>query len=421
MDAVDIPFEGADTTQRFLIGHASCAVPGTVAGLAAAHRVVRHAAVAGARRACDRARARRRRDDEGAGAAARAARLDPPAHARGQGRVRRGEARLVAGDRLVAPDLADDARGARGGGAGRDLSRRARRGDRGARAGARRSDHASRSRGVPRDSPPAGGGRVSRPRVRVEPAAVLGRRADRLRACAARPCRRGERCRFGPRARARDRGAARADGSERRALHARALPRRAREAAAVGGRSRGSERDDAHLGHGRRRQCRVTVVVDRRRLRRRRPRHRHPHEQHARRVRPPAGRPRAEAGHAADEHDGAVRRVESRRAAPRPGQRGLGATPRGRHAGGHQRRRPRPERGGGDRRPSRARRRSRTSTARAGTTHRHSTSSREAGYDVVRWRRRNLFFGGVAAVERRPDGTLAAAGDPRRGGHGIVV
>ncbi len=44
-----------------------------------------------------------------------------------------------------------------------------------------------------------------------------------------------------------------------------------------------------------------------------------------------------------------------------------------------------------------------------------------AGHDVVRWRRRNLFFGGVAAVERLPDGTLAAAGDPRRGGHGIVV
>jgi gamma-glutamyltranspeptidase/glutathione hydrolase len=44
-----------------------------------------------------------------------------------------------------------------------------------------------------------------------------------------------------------------------------------------------------------------------------------------------------------------------------------------------------------------------------------------AGYDIVRWRDRNLFFGGVAAVERRPDGTLAAAGDPRRGGHGMVV
>jgi gamma-glutamyltranspeptidase / glutathione hydrolase len=43
------------------------------------------------------------------------------------------------------------------------------------------------------------------------------------------------------------------------------------------------------------------------------------------------------------------------------------------------------------------------------------------GYDVIRWRRRNLYFGGAAAVEMLPDGTLAAAGDPRRGGHGIVV
>ncbi|MDX6437601.1 MAG: gamma-glutamyltranspeptidase / glutathione hydrolase [Gaiellaceae bacterium] len=43
------------------------------------------------------------------------------------------------------------------------------------------------------------------------------------------------------------------------------------------------------------------------------------------------------------------------------------------------------------------------------------------GWKHVRWAGRNLFFGGVAAVERRADGTLAAAGDPRRGGHGIVV
>jgi gamma-glutamyltranspeptidase/glutathione hydrolase len=43
------------------------------------------------------------------------------------------------------------------------------------------------------------------------------------------------------------------------------------------------------------------------------------------------------------------------------------------------------------------------------------------GYDVVRWRRRNLFFGGAAAVEVRGDGTLAAAGDARRGGAGVVV
>jgi len=43
------------------------------------------------------------------------------------------------------------------------------------------------------------------------------------------------------------------------------------------------------------------------------------------------------------------------------------------------------------------------------------------GYEVVRWRRRNLFFGGAAAVEVRADGSLAAAGDPRRGGAGVVV
>ena len=45
----------------------------------------------------------------------------------------------------------------------------------------------------------------------------------------------------------------------------------------------------------------------------------------------------------------------------------------------------------------------------------------ESGYEVVRWRERNLFFGGVSAVELRADGTLAAAGDPRRGGDGVVV
>jgi gamma-glutamyltranspeptidase / glutathione hydrolase len=44
-----------------------------------------------------------------------------------------------------------------------------------------------------------------------------------------------------------------------------------------------------------------------------------------------------------------------------------------------------------------------------------------AGWPLVRWKRRNLYFGGAAAVEVRGDGTLHAAGDPRRGGHGIVV
>ena len=44
-----------------------------------------------------------------------------------------------------------------------------------------------------------------------------------------------------------------------------------------------------------------------------------------------------------------------------------------------------------------------------------------AGYPVVRWTRRNLFFGGVSAVEIREDGSLAAAGDPRRGGAAVVI
>jgi gamma-glutamyltranspeptidase / glutathione hydrolase len=43
------------------------------------------------------------------------------------------------------------------------------------------------------------------------------------------------------------------------------------------------------------------------------------------------------------------------------------------------------------------------------------------GYELVRWRARNLFFGGAAGVEMQADGTLAAAGDPRRGGAGVVV
>ena len=45
----------------------------------------------------------------------------------------------------------------------------------------------------------------------------------------------------------------------------------------------------------------------------------------------------------------------------------------------------------------------------------------EEGYEVIRWDDRNLFFGGASAVERRSAATLGAAGDPRRGGYGVVV
>jgi gamma-glutamyltranspeptidase/glutathione hydrolase len=50
-----------------------------------------------------------------------------------------------------------------------------------------------------------------------------------------------------------------------------------------------------------------------------------------------------------------------------------------------------------------------------------TVASLPPSWELVRWVGRNLFFGGVSAVERRPDGSLAAAGDPRRGGSGVVV
>ena len=43
------------------------------------------------------------------------------------------------------------------------------------------------------------------------------------------------------------------------------------------------------------------------------------------------------------------------------------------------------------------------------------------GVPVVRWRRSNLYFGGVQTVARGPDGTLEGGGDPRRGGAVVLV
>jgi gamma-glutamyltranspeptidase/glutathione hydrolase len=50
------------------------------------------------------------------------------------------------------------------------------------------------------------------------------------------------------------------------------------------------------------------------------------------------------------------------------------------------------------------------------------TSALEAaGRDISRFRERNLFFGGVQAVERDAEGRFWGGGDPRRGGAAIVV
>jgi gamma-glutamyltranspeptidase/glutathione hydrolase len=50
-----------------------------------------------------------------------------------------------------------------------------------------------------------------------------------------------------------------------------------------------------------------------------------------------------------------------------------------------------------------------------------SVNSLPDSWEIVRWDGLNLFFGGVQAVQRARDGSLHAAGDPRRGGAGLVV
>jgi gamma-glutamyltranspeptidase / glutathione hydrolase len=45
----------------------------------------------------------------------------------------------------------------------------------------------------------------------------------------------------------------------------------------------------------------------------------------------------------------------------------------------------------------------------------------EEGYELDRWETLNLYFGGASAVVLRDSGGLEAAGDPRRGGAGVVV
>jgi gamma-glutamyltranspeptidase/glutathione hydrolase len=62
--------------------------------------------------------------------------------------------------------------------------------------------------------------------------------------------------------------------------------------------------------------------------------------------------------------------------------------------------------------------------AEAGVVHCEDPAVADAleneGRAVVRWKKRNLYFGGVSAVDVRND-AAHAAGDLRRGGSGIVA
>jgi gamma-glutamyltranspeptidase/glutathione hydrolase len=49
------------------------------------------------------------------------------------------------------------------------------------------------------------------------------------------------------------------------------------------------------------------------------------------------------------------------------------------------------------------------------------TRLEEHGVLVARWRRPNLYFGGVQAVARDPQGGFEGGGDPRRGGAVVVI
>ncbi len=90
-----------------------------------------------------------------------------------------------------------------------------------------------------------------------------------------------------------------------------AADRRARRRVA---RARGRTRHDAYLRRRRARQRSVAHRVHGCGVRGHRPRYRDPHEQHARRVRPEPARPPVAAGDAPDEHDGAVAGARERNA-----------------------------------------------------------------------------------------------------------
>ena len=437
MESIDIDFD-ATSQVVYLIGAGSCAVPGAVAGLEAAHE--RYGSLPWRRLlepAIDLAR-------EGVELTPQQAYLhailDLILRHAPEGRAIYGESgRLTAGERVVMRDLAATLERLAEGGArelyrgelGRELVRfLAENGGLVTRADLedyrviwRRPSRVSyEGREFVSNPPPSSGG------VLIGYGLSLldrlgGRRKARQRG-GDRAARRGHaravagadgELRRGPLP-----GRARAQALSRRRTSGRPCDRIERREASVP-EAGGARRDHAHLGRRRAGKRGLAHRLDRLWLRRDRARHRHPHEQHARRVRPePSGQANA-ARDAAHEHDGAVDRARRRRR-PRlvvgsagslrlrgailqivvnvvhhgmPVEEAIEA-PRVHFDDGHVH-------------------------CEGGSDPAELERLEARGYDLVRWRRQNLYFGGAAAVERRADGSLAAAGDPRRGGHGIVV
>ena len=274
MEAVELDYDGSGS-EVFLIGAGSCAVPGNVAGLAAAHRAYATLPWRGADRARRGAGPRRLRADRRAELPApRSSTSSCATPTRASSVYGRDGERFVAGDQVTLPDLGGTLERLAEEGAGdfydgelaRAMSSHVR--ERG------RPAHARRPARVPRRATASDPRLLPRPRVRLEPAAVLGRRCSSATALRLLE-------RLGPAGPpgsadelgAARRGDARDDAGARRPLRDRPAPRRparaavlrgepgrgrgARARAAARARRDGGARHDAHLRRGRPGQRRV--------------------------------------------------------------------------------------------------------------------------------------------------------------------
>ena len=120
------------------------------------------------------------------------------------------------------------------------------------------------------------------------------------------------------------------------------------------------------------------------------------------------GLAQARAGHAADEHDGAVARARATGGRARRRLVGLGSHPLGDRAGGRRGARPRAAAAGGGRACARASR-GRRPRLRGRHPGARSTRSRRPASRIVRWPGRNIYFGGAQVVARTPTGSRRPA------------